>query len=117
MTTIPSNLPATRTLSDYERQAVIQAIDLNDDRVLQKTELPITSTSLSRKLDTNRNNRIDSDEAKQGLKDDSFAVVLSRMEAIQVLYKLDANQDGFLAPEELQMNQPMINLLDGYGSS
>jgi hypothetical protein len=108
--------PASRPLRDDELRAVVNALDTNGDKVLQKNELNITSAALRKKLDTNQNGQFEAEEVKQGLLTDSFSVSLTRDAAVQVLLKFDSNRDGHLDKNELEMNDKAVKLLENYGA-
>jgi PBP1b-binding outer membrane lipoprotein LpoB len=109
--------PASRPLRDNELRAIVNALDTNNDKILQKHELNIAKAALRSQLDTNGNGQFEAEEVKQGLLADKFTVSLSRDAAVQVLLKFDSNQDGFLAANELDMNDKAVNLIDNYGAS
>jgi hypothetical protein len=113
---ITSLPPASRLLRDNELRAVVNALDANGDKILQKEELNITSVAMRKMLDTNRNGRFEAEEVKKGLLADKFTVTLSRRDAVQVLLKFDSNQDGYLAQNELELNDKALKMLDNYGA-
>lgn len=116
MSDLGVNYPATRPLRDNELNAVINALDTNGDKVLQKDELFVTTPALRRELDTNRNGRFEDYEVKEAFRRDRIQITLTRRAAEQVLLKFDSNQDGYLSRGELEMNDKLFNMVDGYGS-
>lgn len=108
--------PASRPLRENELNAVINALDTNGNKVLEKNELNISTADLRRRLDFNRDGRFQADEVKFGFQNDMFSIQLNRSAAEQVLLKMDSNQDGYLSRNELELNDKMMNLVDGYGS-
>ena len=116
--TLPTSYPATRLLRDNELNAVVNALDANRDKTLQRNELNIGEPRLQDRLDSNRDGRFSADEVKGGFQRDEFAISFggARASAVDVMLKLDNNQDGYLAANELEMNDKMLNQLDGYGS-
>lgn len=112
------NYPATRQLRDNELNAVINALDRNGDGVMQKNELLVTSRDRFNRMDTNYDGRLQTSEAKGAFQRDELNITFqgARKAAVDVLLKMDSNQDGYLSKGELAMNQKMLNQLDGYGS-
>lgn len=110
--------PATRQLRDNELNAVVNALDRSGDKVLQRDELLVTSRDRFLRMDENRNNRLETSEAKGAFQRDELNITFqgARKPAVDVLLKMDSNQDGYLGQNELAMNQKMINQLDGYGA-
>lgn len=113
------NFPASRQLRDNEQNAVINALDKSGDKVLQRNELLITSQSRFARMDSNRNGRLETSEAKAAMQRDELTITFpgSRQAAVDVLLKMDNNQDGYLGSNELELNQKMLNQVDGYGSN
>lgn len=113
------NFPASRLLRDNEQNAVINALDKSGDKVLQKNELLITSAARFDRMDTNRNGRLETSEAKAAMQRDELTIRFpgARQAAVDVLLKMDNDQDGYLGANELELNQKMLNQVDGYGSN
>ena len=109
--------PASRYLRDNECRAVINALDTNGDGILQKSDLEITNKARFQRFDTNHNGQLECEEAKVALMNDELNIGLGKRDAELVLVKFDANQDGFLDPNEMTMNQSMVNLCDGNGTN
>jgi|GEM_PF-4347622 len=112
------NFPATRKLRDNELNAVVNALNTNGDKTISRDELTVGQRDLFYKLDTDTDGRLTGNEVKAGFQQDLFSISIgNRKAAVDVLLKLDNNQDGYLAENELAMNDKMVNQLDGYGSN
>jgi Ca2+-binding EF-hand superfamily protein len=112
------NFPATRKLRDNELNAVINALNTDGNKTISRDELTVGQRDLFYKLDTTPDGRLSTDEVKAGFQQDLFSISIgNRQAAVDVLLKLDNDQNGYLAANELAMNDKMLNQLDGYGSN
>jgi hypothetical protein len=110
---------ASRQFRDNEANAIINALDKNNDRIIGRNELLITDPNRFRQMDTNRNGRLEAFEAKDALKIGLISNITfngNRTAAAQVLLKFDSNQDGYLQRNEFDMTGSAVRAVDGYGS-
>lgn len=110
---------ASRQFRDNEANAIINALDRNNDRVISRNELTITDPYRFRRMDTNGNGRLETSEAKEALKRGDISNITfngNRAAAVQVLLKFDSNQDGYLERNEFEMTSSAVRAVDGYGS-
>jgi hypothetical protein len=110
---------ASRQFRDNEANAIINALDKNNDKIIGRNELLITDPAKFRRMDTNRDGRLQAYEAKDALKLGEISGITfngNRAAAIQVLLKFDSNQDGILQRNEFDMTGSAVRAVDGYGS-
>jgi hypothetical protein len=110
---------ASRQFRDNEANAIINALDKNNDKIIGRNELYVTDPSRFRRMDTNGDGRLQAYEAKDALKLGLISNITfngDRAAAVQVLLKFDSNQDGILQRNEFDMTGSAVRAVDGYGS-
>jgi hypothetical protein len=110
---------ASRQFRDNEANAIINALDKNDDKIIGRNELLITDPGRFRRMDRNGDGSLQAYEAKDALKLGQISGITfngNRAAAVQVLLKFDSNQDGNLSRNEFEMSSSAVKAVDGYGS-